>query len=86
MNALDLKDEILAMLARVKDEPTLQEILEFVAHAVSDTEGHAGHDWNENLSPEQVADLELALEEINDPANLVSHDEALKRIGSWRSK
>ncbi len=36
-----------------------------------------------NLTPEQEAELALSVAECDDPANLVSHEEAIKQIESW---
>jgi hypothetical protein len=41
-------------------------------------------DWWDELTPEQQTDLDLAMEEIKNPANLVSNEEALKLFERWK--
>ena len=56
----------------------LQEI--FAKETFSDVES----DWWDELTPQQQLGLELALKEIEYPANLISHEDFLKSIERWR--
>ncbi len=42
--------------------------------------------WREELSPEQQADLDVALQEIKAPVNLVSNELAEKQLERWKSQ
>lgn len=81
MTALDLKDDMLTMLAGMKEKATLV-LLHRIMLSLSKG---APADWWDELSPEQQADLDLALEEIKHPENLVSNTEALKILAQWRT-
>jgi hypothetical protein len=84
MSILELRGEITTMISQMDDKKLLLLLRNQVAKALRGELGQAASDWWYELTPEQQADLDLALEEIKDPANLVSHDEALKFLEKWR--
>ncbi len=78
--AFEVKDEILELLAKEKNLVHLEQIRAYMAALVEEEQKV---DWWDELSPEQQADLDLAMEEINDPKNLVSDTEARKMLKKW---
>ena len=78
--AFEVKDEILELLSKEKNLAHLEQIRAYIAALVT---GEQKVDWWDELSPEQQADLDLAMEEINDPKNLVSDAEARKMLMKW---
>jgi hypothetical protein len=81
MTNLELKDDMLAMLAHMKERPTL-----IVLHRIMQNlfNGAPIEDWWDELSAEQQIDLKLALEEVKSSNNLVSNEEAMKTLAQWR--
>jgi len=83
MTVLELKGQMLQLISKVDDKPTLERLLQFFV-AVVKKEGTK--DWWDELSQEQQNDLDLAMIEIEDPQNLVSHDEALIFLKKWKNQ
>jgi len=81
MNALELKGGIIEMIAQVEDKKVLNELYKLVSEVLFQTWAAEG-----TLSPEQEAELDLAIKESRDPSNLVSHEEAMKKMGKWLDK
>jgi hypothetical protein len=86
MSILELRGEITTMISQMDDKNLLLLLRNQVAKALRGELGRPDSDWWDELTPEQQADLDLALEEIEEPTNLVSHDEALKLLEKWRSR
>ena len=86
MSIFELRGEITTMISKLDDKDLLLLLRNQVAKALKGELGQGASDWWDELTPEQQADLDLALEEIKDPSNLVSHDEALKFLEKWRSR
>lgn len=85
MNEFDLlKADILDMLEQVDKQPTLEKIQRYVARALK--KEAAEYDWWNELTPEQQADLDAGILEIENPENLVSDEEAQKMFARWISK
>ncbi|MCF8247960.1 MAG: hypothetical protein K9J37_22555 [Saprospiraceae bacterium] len=84
MNALELKGSIIDIIARVNDLTLLDElnriVHEFIKQKQKDT------DWWDELTPEQQEELQLAIDESDDEANLVSEEDANEMIQKWLSK
>jgi len=79
-SAFEVKDEILVLLSKEKNLSHLEQIRAYIADLVI---GEGDVDWWDELSPQQQADLDLAMEEIKDPKNLVSDAEARKLLMKW---
>ncbi len=75
MNTLELKGGMMNMISRVEDQAVLLQMFEAITEIVSETYGQLP-----DLSPEQLAELELAIEETYHPDNLVDHDEVMKNM------
>ena len=86
MSILELKGNILQLLARLENRnhlATLQEIAtKFVEEEISthDIEGY------NDLSPEQQKDLLEAIAETYDESKLIPHAEVVKRFDKWLIK
>jgi hypothetical protein len=85
-NELELKGYLHSLIERAKDRAQLllfahaaEAIIEKndVIDYAKDVEG-----WDD-LTPQQQATLALAIEETNDPKNLVPHDDVLKMMDKW---
>ena len=86
MSIFELRGEITTMISQMEDKNLLLLLRNQVEKAMKGEFGQADSDWWEELTPEQQSDLDLALTEIKDPINLVSHEEALKFLEKWRSQ
>ncbi len=84
MNALELKGSLHELIAKVNDASLLAElhllIREFIQQKKEDS------DWWDDLTPEQQKELQLAIDESYDEANLVSNEEAQAMIQQWLNK
>lgn len=83
MTVLELKGQMLQLISKVDDKPTLERLLQYFV-AVLKKEDRK--DWWDELSQEQQADLDLAMLEIENPQNLVSNDEALSFLQKWKNQ
>ena len=66
------------LISRVEDEAVLTQMFEALTEIVAETYGAIP-----DLSPEQEAELELAIEETYNPDNLVDHEEVMKNMARW---
>jgi bisphosphoglycerate-independent phosphoglycerate mutase (AlkP superfamily) len=86
MSVLELKGNILQLLARLENQSHLVKLQElatkFVEKEVSahDIEGY------DDLSPEQQIDLLESIAQTYDESKLIPHDEVLKRFDRWLTK
>jgi|GEM_PF-1651842 len=78
---LEIKNRMLQLISEVNDQPTLELLLGLFFKVVKEKEVEP--DWWDELSPELQAQLDAAMEEINDPKNLVSDVEARKMLARW---
>jgi hypothetical protein len=81
MNTLELKGGMMNIISRVEDEAVLTQMFEAITEIIVETYGQISE-----LSPEQVVELELAIEETYNPDNLVDHDEVMKNMTRWLKK
>lgn len=82
MNTLELKSDILRMLVATNDTSLLEAIKVILKKSLS--QGRTPEqDWWDELSPEEQAELELAIQESFDEANLVSNEEVFKKYEAW---
>lgn len=63
------------------DEAVLHEVYEILK---DDKEMET--DWWDEMTDEQRAEQELANEDLKEGKNFISHEEALKRMQSWRKR
>jgi hypothetical protein len=85
-NDLELKGYLHSLIERAKDRIQL---LQFANAAEAIIEQNDLTDytqevegWND-LTPQQQTTLALAIEESNDPKNLVAHEDVLKMMDKW---
>ena len=76
-HALQLKSDILDILAKIKDEQELLEIYDYL-HAYIDED-----DYELNLTKAQETELDLAIAETYDPSKLTPHSEVMKMMKEW---
>ena len=81
MDNKKLKEKLHQYIDNLEDENALQMLHE----AAVEYERLEGKDILEELSPEQQNRLQESIKQANE-GKTVSHEEALKRIASWRSK
>ena len=77
MTLLEIKSKLHQMVDYVEDKPTAEKLLEIVkefliADLLSEPEED---DWDEQLTPEQEAQLRKAIEDSNDEKNCVSEED-----------
>lgn len=66
------------LISRVEDEAVLTQMFEAITEIISETYGQIP-----DLTSEQEAELELAIEETYHPDNLIDHDEVMKSMARW---
>ena len=81
MSKLELKGSILELIASINDRDSLTElkklISDFVGHRIIDS------DYWDELSEKEKQELEIAIEESEDPTNHVDHQEVMKKYNKW---
>lgn len=83
MSQLDLiKHEFHNLIDRVDDETVLTRYFGAIS---SEIEGEATDSWSD-LAPEEQAEILEAYEESKDPANLISHEEVMRKYHKWLTK
>jgi predicted transcriptional regulator len=87
MSVLELKGNILQLLARLENRNHLAKLQEIATQFVQEEEISAQDiDGYEDLTPEQQADLMEAIVETYDETKLIPHEEVLKRFDRWLTK
>ena len=79
MDALELKKEFHELIDRVDNTSLLSAFYDALKKRISLKEGQL---WR-NLTKEQQEELLLAFEESEDPQNLISHDDMIKKNKRW---
>ena len=84
MSKLELKGSILELIASIDDPTSLHElkkiISDFVGNRIKDS------DYWEELTEQEKEALELAIEESEEEANHVTHEEVMKKYSKWLGK
>lgn len=86
MTALEMKVEILEIIANTKDQNTVSRIFNKVHEALDEEINTDEQDWWDELTPAQQIHLKKSIEESYDPANWISHDEVMKKYKKWFRK
>ena len=81
MDKKKLKEELHQYIDKLEDEGALQMLHE----AAVDYERLGGKDILDELTPEQFSRLQESIRQA-DEGKTISHEEAMKRIASWRSR
>jgi len=81
MDKKKLKEELHQYIDKLEDEGALRMLHE----AAVDYERLGGRDILDELTPEQLARLQDSIRQA-DEGKTISHEEAMKRIASWRSE
>ncbi len=87
MSVLELKGNLLQLLARLESEKRLLVLYETAKRFVKEEEDIVDYEtevegWHD-LTKQQQANLKIAIQETNDPKNLVPHEEVLKMMDQW---
>lgn len=90
MSVLELKGNLLQLLARLESEKRLLVLYETAKRFVKEEEDIMDYEtevegWHD-LTKQQQANLKVAIQETNDPKNLVSHEDVLKMMDQWFAK
>jgi hypothetical protein len=85
MSVLEIKGNIIQLLARLEDKRHLNQLKELASKFVVEENDNA-YDEGYSLTAEQEAELMEAIEETYHEENLVSHEEALKVLSKWLPK
>ena len=84
MSKLEIKGSILELIASINDTDSLTElkkiISDFVGHRIKDS------DYWDELSEKEKNELEIAIEESEDEANHIGHEEVMKKYSKWLGK
>jgi hypothetical protein len=83
MKVLELKGSIVEMVARVQDEQSLEHIQAFLNDFLEQYDREQDEIPLSELSPDQEAELAVAIEESYHPENWVSHEDVMKRVDTW---
>ncbi|THU40699.1 hypothetical protein FAM09_00870 [Niastella caeni] len=81
MDKKKLKEKLHQYIDNLEDEASLQMLHE----AAVEYERLGGKDILDDLNPDQLARLQESIKQA-DEGKTISHEEAMKRIASWRSK
>jgi hypothetical protein len=81
MNTLELKNNIFGMLVQIDNNDILSEIYDYVREF--SVEKTVEKTVESNLSPEQEAELDKAILELNDSSTLIAHEDAMKMMQLW---
>ena len=78
--AFEVKDEILELLSKEKDLAHLEQIRAYIAALVV---GEQEEDWWDELTTEQQQQLLKTRDAAREGKNLLSNEEAWKRLKHW---
>ena len=84
MNVLELKGNIIDLVAQVKDVGLLEDLNDLIKNAIKKSKEKG--DWWDELSPVQQDELDKALEDSYDESNWVTNDKAQATIQQWLNK
>ncbi len=82
MNTLELKGDIIDLLALIKEKQQLSIVRNIL---LSFTQDKVEKDWWDTLPTEVQQQIEKALEETKDPSKLKPHHEVMKKYEKWLS-
>lgn len=85
MTALEVKDEILMLLAQEKNTSRLERIRAFVAATVFENKAVEDIDWWDELPAAQQKRLQTILDKVQKGENLVSNEEVWGKTKRWAS-
>ena len=77
-----IKHQFHDLIDRIDDETVLTRYLGTIS---SEIKGETTDLWND-LAPEEQAEILEAYEESKDPANLISHQEVMRKYDKWLTK
>jgi hypothetical protein len=86
MTALEMKVEILEIVANTKDQNTVTRIFEKVHEALEEENEENENDWWDDLTPSQQLRLQTSIDESYDPKNWISHEDVMKKYEKWFKK
>ena len=86
MSVLELKGNILQLLARLESPQHLAKLQKMASKFVKEEISTNEIEGYSDLSPEQQSDLLEAIAESYDESKLIPHDEVLKRLERWQTK
>ena len=86
MTALEMKVEILEIVANAKDHTTVSRIFYKVHQALEEDSENIENDWWDDLTPTQQIRLQKSIDESYDPENWVSHEDVMKKYEKWFKK
>lgn len=75
MSTLEMKGGLLELISSIKDKKVLLKANEIIKDLVKSNEP----DWWDDLPAEIQEKIDKAIVDIEDPANLVSHEEVMKK-------
>jgi hypothetical protein len=85
MTQPELKKNILSLIDEIDDPKLLYYLYEFVT-LLKLNDKDSKDDWWNKLTDEQKADIDLAIEESNDPSKLTPHEQVMKDSRDWIKK
>ncbi len=86
MSVLELKGNILQLLARLENHHHLAKLQELATQFVNEEISDHDIEGYNDLSPKQQIDLLEAIAETYDKSKLIPHDEVIKRFDRWLTK
>ncbi len=86
MSVLELKGNILQLLARLENHNHLAKLQELATQFVNEEISAHDIEGYNDLSPKQQVDLLEAIAETYDESKLIPHDEVIKRFDRWLTK
>jgi hypothetical protein len=83
MNVLELKGSIIDMVALMQSPTELTRLRELIKDFITSPNDYEAYEDTYQLSPEQEAELDEAIQETYDPSKLTPHSEVLKMMDTW---
>lgn len=83
MNVLELKGSIMNMVAHLESPNELVRLRELIKDFITSPNDYESYQDTYELTPEQEAELDEAIEETYDPKKLTPHSEVLKMMHVW---
>jgi hypothetical protein len=77
-----LKNEVLQMVAAIDDD----NLLSILKQDINELKHQSKHDWADELSEEELKELQVAMDEDDTKENSVTQEEFDKIIAKWRSR
>ncbi|HMQ78664.1 MAG TPA: hypothetical protein PKE39_07525 [Ignavibacteria bacterium] len=85
MTQLEIKTNFHKLIDEIDDQKELAKLYEYFI-ALKQNFEKSGSDWWDELTDEQRKNIDISIEECNDPSKLIPHDQVMKEARKWLKK